>query len=101
MQAVLLLSIVILVYFVLRFLINMIVEARSRLNQDETIDEAIDSQAMVRCAHCGIHLPQSEAYYDGQHTYCSEGHMKMGPSKSYDKHNDRNNGGNDVMEDGD
>lgn len=84
MQAVLLLSIVILIYFVLRLVINVIVEARAKL-QDERSDKGEEppSQAMVRCAHCGIHLPQSEAYYDGQHTYCSEGHMKLGP-KDYE-----------------
>lgn len=98
MQAVLLLSIVILIYFVLRFFINLIIEARARLNQGEAKDDdAIDSQAMVRCAHCGIHLPQSEAYYDGQHTYCSEGHMKLGPKNHHDKtsHGDSNTHLND------
>jgi len=93
MQAVLLLSIVILIYFVLRFLINQIIDARARLNQDAVEDDVIDSQAMVRCAHCGIHLPQSEAYYDGHHTYCSEGHMALGPKtfESKTSHGDSHN----------
>ncbi|WP_052501618.1 PP0621 family protein [Thiomicrospira microaerophila] len=79
MQAILLLSIVILIYFVLRYLINVIIDARARLKEESGEGDEPESQAMVRCAHCGIHLPQSEAYYDGQHTYCSEGHMQKGP----------------------
>jgi uncharacterized protein len=79
MQAILLLSIVILIYFVLRYLINVIIDARARLKEESGEGVEPESQAMVRCAHCGIHLPQSEAYYDGQHTYCSEGHLKLGP----------------------
>jgi uncharacterized protein len=30
--------------------------------------------AMVRCAHCGVHVPQFEAYRSGQRMYCSRDH---------------------------
>lgn len=35
-------------------------------------------EAMVRCEHCGIHLPRSEAMLSGGHTWCSEEHAKLG-----------------------
>ena len=37
-------------------------------------------QAMVQCAHCGVHLPAADALPDpsGQH-YCSEAHRIAGP----------------------
>ncbi len=35
---------------------------------------------MLSCAHCGVHLPSSEALVDtrGRH-YCSEAHRASGP----------------------
>ncbi|MEY2687899.1 MAG: hypothetical protein RL375_2097 [Pseudomonadota bacterium] len=39
-----------------------------------------DPVAMVRCAHCGVHLPQSEALLDDeQRSYCSAAHRGAGP----------------------
>ncbi|WP_051678524.1 PP0621 family protein [Thiomicrospira pelophila] len=78
MQAVLFLAFVLLIYFLIRLILNLIIEAREK-TQKPSKTEPLDSQLMVRCARCGIHLPQSEAYFDGTHTYCSEGHMKAGP----------------------
>jgi len=38
------------------------------------------AEAMVRCAHCGVHLPRSEALLlDGQ-LWCSEEHARLGSS---------------------
>jgi uncharacterized protein len=36
---------------------------------------------MVRCAHCGIHLPRSEAVLLNGHTWCSTEHSKLGPAR--------------------
>lgn len=35
-------------------------------------------QAMVRCAHCGVHLPQDEAVGGADGVYCSEAHRALG-----------------------
>jgi uncharacterized protein len=35
-------------------------------------------QPMVRCAHCGVHLPQDEAVAGGDSLYCSEAHRALG-----------------------
>ena len=32
---------------------------------------------MVRCEHCGVHLPLSEAVQDGDHYYCSREHKEL------------------------
>lgn len=37
-------------------------------------------ESMVRCAHCGIHLPRSEALLQGGHTWCSAEHARLGPA---------------------
>lgn len=35
-------------------------------------------EAMVRCAHCGIHMPRSEAVLVSGQTWCSEDHARLG-----------------------
>ncbi|MFM2065499.1 MAG: hypothetical protein RLZZ584_408 [Pseudomonadota bacterium] len=38
-------------------------------------------QAMVRCAHCGLHLPQVDAVTDeAGRSYCSAAHRSVGPA---------------------
>lgn len=37
------------------------------------------AEEMVRCAHCGIFLPRSEALMSNHHTWCSLEHAKRGP----------------------
>lgn len=39
---------------------------------------AADNESMVRCAHCGIHLPRSEAVLVSGKTWCSKEHAKLG-----------------------
>lgn len=34
---------------------------------------------MVRCAHCGVHLPRDRALSLQQQWYCSQGHLEQGP----------------------
>ena len=36
------------------------------------------TESMVRCAHCGIHLPRSEAVMIRGETWCSEDHARLG-----------------------
>lgn len=35
----------------------------------------VDSEKMVKCTECGLHLPQSEAVTDGRAFYCSQTHL--------------------------
>jgi len=37
-------------------------------------------QRMVRCAHCGVHVPSAEAVRDGDTWYCSAEHREKGPN---------------------
>jgi uncharacterized protein len=36
------------------------------------------AEPMVRCAHCGIYMPRSEALLIGRQTWCSEEHARLG-----------------------
>jgi uncharacterized protein len=43
-------------------------------------DKAPAAQAMVACAHCGVHLPQADALTDAAgRPFCSEAHRVAGP----------------------
>ncbi|WP_240494540.1 PP0621 family protein [Azonexus hydrophilus] len=33
-------------------------------------------ERMVRCAHCGVHLPESDALADGDRHFCNEAHRR-------------------------
>ncbi len=39
--------------------------------------ETLAGEAMVTCAHCGVHLPRSEAAAAGPRFYCSEDHRRL------------------------
>lgn len=34
---------------------------------------------MVRCAHCGVHVPKLLALSQDQQWYCSQAHLEQGP----------------------
>ena len=40
-----------------------------------------DTQVMVRCAHCNLHVPQREALERSGSWYCSSRHLELGPRK--------------------
>lgn len=50
----------------------------SRRERDEGSTRA--SERMVVCAHCGVHLPESEALEEGGRRFCSEEHRRLGDS---------------------
>ena len=38
---------------------------------------AAASEDMVRCAHCGVHLPRSESHADNGKFFCSDEHLRL------------------------
>jgi uncharacterized protein len=36
------------------------------------------AEDMVKCAHCGIHLPRSESHGGDGQFFCSEEHLRLG-----------------------
>lgn len=59
--------------------------ARRRIGQasrpaaDAARKGALAPQAMVSCAHCGLHLPAADAVTAGDRHYCSAAHRALGP----------------------
>ena len=52
----------------------LIMSFRGRSSQDGSGDSAVED--MVRCAHCGIHLPKSEGLSGDGKYFCSEAHYR-------------------------
>lgn len=40
----------------------------------------VTGERMVRCAHCGVHLPESEALRRNDQYFCSRRHLEAGPN---------------------
>ncbi len=40
------------------------------------------AEAMVRCEHCGIHMPRSEAFLSDGRTWCGPEHARLGSPRS-------------------
>lgn len=53
---------------------------RSRAGQDKAAGEGA-MERMVECAHCGVHVPESEGVSDAGRFYCSEAHRRLGPGR--------------------
>jgi uncharacterized protein len=51
--------------------------------KSERVDDQKKDQAaaLVACAHCGAHLPKSDAYWKEGHSYCSLTHRNLGPKR--------------------
>ncbi|ADJ29213.1 PP0621 family protein [Nitrosococcus watsonii] len=43
-------------------------------------NQVIDSKRMVRCAHCGIFLPEDEALTESNHNFCCREHRELAKS---------------------
>jgi len=42
---------------------------------------AVGAEEMVACAHCGVHLPRTDAVTDDTHPYCGDEHRRLGPRR--------------------
>nr|WP_221893403.1 PP0621 family protein [Pusillimonas minor] len=52
--------------------------ARKKNGGKSVAGNTANPESMVRCAHCGIHMPRSEAVLSGGDTWCSTEHAKLG-----------------------
>jgi len=54
---------------------------RLRSPRTEAPPKVADAPPMVRCAHCGLHVPAVEAVSHEQRWYCSRQHLEQGPKR--------------------
>ncbi len=69
-KLILLAIVVLVVYWVLRGY------RRSLEKEDAGEPRALEN--MVRCAHCGLHVPRSESVERDGESFCSEEHRRLG-----------------------
>ncbi|MEJ2345037.1 MAG: PP0621 family protein [Gammaproteobacteria bacterium] len=55
-----------------------IIRQMLRNQRPEPKPRSLPTGNMVRCAHCGLHIPQDEALRNGEDYYCSERHRLAG-----------------------
>jgi uncharacterized protein len=70
-----------LVLLVLGFVIYAILKsyARSQTPDRRPPGPARGAEDMVKCAHCGVNLPRSEAFLSKGEFYCSREHQQLNP----------------------
>lgn len=69
----------ILVLLVIGFVVWGIVRAYQRsLANPPSSAKATVVEDMVKCAHCGVNLPRSEAIYSGGELFCTPEHKQLG-----------------------
>jgi uncharacterized protein len=54
-------------------IVRILLRSKGR-NQPEQPGRLKQQGVMVRCAHCGVHIPQFEAHRSGKRMYCSRDH---------------------------
>ena len=71
----------ILVLIVIGFVVWGLIRAFQRsLNTPSTHSDSKTVETMVKCAHCGVNLPRSEAICAQEAFYCTPEHQKLGKS---------------------
>jgi len=71
----------ILLLIVIGFVVWGLIRAYQRsLSNSSTHSGKQTVEDMVKCAHCAVNLPRSEAIYSGGEFYCTPEHQKLGKS---------------------
>jgi uncharacterized protein len=64
--------------FVIGLIIYWIIRAYvRRVPREDAESQARVGEDMVRCSHCGVHLPRSESILAEGKFYCSEEHRRL------------------------
>ena len=53
-----------------------VIKSYARPRNRDQAPRAAAPEDMVRCTHCGEHLPRSESHTSGEKFFCSEDHLR-------------------------
>ncbi|CAM5780662.1 PP0621 family protein [Castellaniella caeni] len=70
--------IILAVLMVSRILNHQKAQARQAAERRQAAQSKAAAEEMVRCAHCQIYLPRSEAYMSRGKTWCCAEHARLG-----------------------
>ena len=64
---------------VVGFVVWAVIRAYKRsLDKPQAPTRSQAAEDMVKCAHCGVNLPRSEAIYSGGDFFCTPEHRQLG-----------------------
>ncbi len=66
----------ILILIAIGLLLYIIVGNILRKNKMSSSKPEADTQKMVQCHHCNLHILEAEALKSGQYFYCSQNHLE-------------------------
>ncbi len=49
-------------------------ESATKLTKDDSRNDSVENDTMVKCLHCGLHIPENEAIKHGDKVFCSLEH---------------------------
>ncbi|AKJ94401.1 MULTISPECIES: PP0621 family protein [Thioalkalivibrio] len=81
MRLLLLIVAIVAVFLAVRTLVRS-TSNRKQVRQDERPERLKEGGAVIRCAFCGVHVPEAEAYRDGDRLYCSPQHAEVDRNRS-------------------
>jgi uncharacterized protein len=76
MNLIRLLAIAAIFWLLYRLILTLLAKGRRPAAADKSRPADAAIATMVRCAHCGLHVPQGEALQSGDHYYCSKEHQE-------------------------
>lgn len=68
----------ILLLLAIAFLVWGVLRGYQRSLRNPPAPRQRDVEDMVKCAHCGVNLPRSEAIYSGGSFFCTPEHQRLG-----------------------
>jgi len=62
-------------FYVVKLIKTRLDEPLKKLKKDASVDES-NTNDMVKCLHCGLHIPEKEAIKQGDKVFCSLEHAR-------------------------
>jgi len=63
-------------FYVVKLIKTRLDEPLKKLKKDDHVDEPSNANNMVKCLHCGLHIPEKEAIKQGDKVFCSLEHAR-------------------------
>jgi uncharacterized protein len=62
--------------YIVKYIRTKLDKPPEALNKDDQTTEDSNKNKVVKCQHCGLHIPDDEAIKQGDKTFCSLEHAK-------------------------
>lgn len=72
-------AVIIVVMFAIRLINQKKSQQQAGSSSTPAPAQTDDMESMVRCEHCGVHLPRSDAVLMNERLWCSTEHAQRGP----------------------